>query len=319
MSIGVRFQGQMVVFGGVAIIGLFLTLGWLLMYAGVNRYRQRSLIADTPTSNVRSLAMGRVELEGTVEPVGETFPAPFSGEECVLYRYSIERYYEDNDGHDNWQPAESGVQMRAFYLNDGTGRVMVGPADANLDVRTNVYEVGEGEPDPPNVQQFLRNRHRRFEEHKTGGLATVGHATFDVEADGMRVGDATTIVEERPRRRYVEEILAVGEDVYVFGKAKERPGGAAVDNAANVIVENADDIPTFTISHRPEEEVLDQSWTLVASLVGFGLVFAAFGFVGMIAAAGPILGVVLTAVTLGVAYAGKDYVEKVRFGSPTTR
>jgi hypothetical protein len=60
------------------------------MDAGVNRYRQRSLIADTPTSKVRSLAMGRVELQGTVEPIGETFTAPFSNDECVLYRYSIE-------------------------------------------------------------------------------------------------------------------------------------------------------------------------------------------------------------------------------------
>lgn len=308
----------MVSFGGLAFIGLFLTLGWLFVYAGVNRYRQRSLVADTPTSKVRSLAMGRVELDGTVEPLGETFPAPFSGQECVLYRYSIEQYYEDDHGNDEWQPAESGVQMRAFYLNDGTGRVMVGPANANLDVRTNVYEVGAGEADPPAVREFLRNRHARFDEHRTGGLATVGHATFDVEADGMRVGDASQIIQDGRRRRYVEEVLPVGEEVYVFGKAKERPGMSAPDNAANVIVEDADDIPTFTISHRSEEEVLDYSLRLVASLVGFGLAFVVFAFVGLVATAGPVPGVVFTAVTLGIAYAGRDYVQKVRFGSPTS-
>jgi hypothetical protein len=308
----------MVSFVGLAIIGLFLTLGWLLAYAGVNRYRQRSLVADTPTSKVRSLAMGRVELEGTVEPLGETFPAPFSGQECVLYRYSIEQYYEDDHGNDEWQPAESGVQIRAFYLNDGTGRVMVGPANANLDVRTNVYEVGAGEADPPAVREFLRNRHARFDEHRTGGLAMVGHATFDVEADGMRVGDASQIIQDGHRRRYVEEVLLVGEEVYVFGKAKERPGMSAPDNAANVIVEDADDIPTFTISHRSEEEVLDYSLRLVASLVAFGLALVVFAFVGLVAMAGPVLGVVFTAVSLGVAYAGKDYVQKVRFGSPTS-
>lgn len=308
----------MVSFVGLAIIGLFLTLGWLLAYAGVNRYRQRSLVADTPTSKVRSLAMGRVELEGTVEPLGETFPAPFSGQECVLYRYSIEQYYEDDHGNDEWQPAESGVQIRAFYLNDGTGRVMVGPANANLDVRTNVYEVGAGEADPPAVREFLRKRHARFDEHRTGGLAMVGHATFDVEADGMRVGDASQIIQDGHRRRYVEEVLLVGEEVYVFGKAKERPGMSAPDNAANVIVEDADDIPTFTISHRSEEEVLDYSLRLVASLVAFGLALVVFAFVGLVAMAGPVLGVVFTAVSLGVAYAGKDYVQKVRFGSPTS-
>jgi hypothetical protein len=195
---------------------------------------------------------------------------------------------------------------------------MVGPENATLDVQTNVYEVADGERDPPNVEQFLQDRHRRFEEHKTGGLATVGHATFDVEADGMRVGDASPIIADGHYRRYVEGILPVGEPVYVFGKVKERPGAAAVENAATVIVEDADDIPTFTISHGSEDAVLDESTGLIVALIGFGITFAAFGFVGIVLATGPIVGVVVTAVSLGLAYAGKEYVERVRFGSPTS-
>jgi hypothetical protein len=304
--------------GAIGFIGLFLTMGWLLMYAGVNRYRQRNLMADTPTSTVRSLAMGRVELKGDVEPVGETFRAPFTDDDVVLYRYAIEKYYKDNDGHEHWQTAESGVEMRAFYLNDGTGRVLVDPEGASLDVRTNVYEVDEGEADPQAVQQFLDGRAARFDEHRTDGLAAMGQAQFDVVADGMRVGDATEIIEAGRRRRYVEEYLPVGEDVYVFGQASERPGASGQTNAENAVVGDGDDVPSFTISHRSEEEVVDRSLKLVASVVAFGVVFALFGFAALVLAAGPILGVVLTAATLGLAYLGKDYVSKVRFSSPAS-
>jgi len=298
----------------LGFIGIFLTIGWLLAYAGVVQYRQKTLIEDTPTSKIRSIALGRVEIQGRAEAVAEPFEAPFAGDACVLYHYRIERYSQSNDSS-NWVTVESGTEMRGFYVNDGTGRVLVNPDDADLDVVTNVYEVGASEADPQRVRAFLDEREARFDEHRTDGLATVGQAQFDVEADGMRVGDASPVIENRRRRRYVEAYVPVGADVYVFGKATERAGASTPDNAANVVVGDADDIPRFTVTTGTRDDAVATSAKRTWSLLAFGLVFVGFAFVALVVAAEPFVSVVVAAVTLGIAYAGRGIVDIVQFGS----
>lgn len=299
---------------GVAISGFVLLTGWFLLYTTVVWYRQRSLIADTPTSTVRSLALGRVELEGVAEPVDGPFETPFSATPAVLYWYSIDDYHENGDGHDEWVTVESGARMAPFYLNDGTGRVLVDPDDADFDVRETVVEVDEGEDDPEEVARFLDERADRFDAVGADGATPGGVATFGPEADGVRVGDASDLVAERRRRRYVEKFLPAGEEAYVFGKAMERESVPS-DSGPDVVVGNADDIPSFSISHRSEAAVLAEKTKSVRAFAAFGLVFAGMGFLGLLAAAGPLLGVVLAALSLGVAYALREVFDRAQFVS----
>ena len=63
------------ILGGLALFG-----------AGFRAWRRLRLIEDTPTSRVRSMALGRVELAGSA--VGKAdLEAPFTGTPCVYYRY----------------------------------------------------------------------------------------------------------------------------------------------------------------------------------------------------------------------------------------
>jgi hypothetical protein len=54
------------------IIGLFVFLiGIALFTLGLYFYKKKQLIADTPTSKIRSIAMGLVEIFGQVIPIKE--------------------------------------------------------------------------------------------------------------------------------------------------------------------------------------------------------------------------------------------------------
>lgn len=309
----------------LALSGGMLLVGWVMLYAGLIWYRQQQLIVDTPTSNVQSMAMGRVELNGEIEPAVEPFRAPFSGTDCVGYRYLIKTHHTDSDGRDKWSAQETGTEIVPFYVNDGTGRVLVNPDGANFDVQQNVFNYASGEAESDEIQQGLAERTERLEQHSS----SIGITQFSTEAHGFRQGDASDTIESKPRRRYVEELLPVGEEIYVFGKAKE-DSRAEVDpgtfdpheDAPERLMENAvvgpgDDLPLFTISHKSEDELVDENKTTILMILAFGLMFAGGGFLFLVAQWGAILGVIITAITLAITYASKDYVSQIQFGSPS--
>lgn len=99
----------------------------------VGLFRQLShlrLIADTPSSLIRSAAQGYVELQGVTRMMdGEPIIAPLSGRRCVWYRYSVE---EKSAEQGEWQTIERGVSDAIFHLDDGTGRCIVDPDGADV-------------------------------------------------------------------------------------------------------------------------------------------------------------------------------------------
>jgi len=99
-------------------------------YLWVNALSRSRLIADTPTSKLRSAAQGYVELEGYARMMpGEPIYAPLSGKPCVWYRYSVQQKGRDSDG---WYTVESGVSESIFHLVDETSLCVVDPDGAEI-------------------------------------------------------------------------------------------------------------------------------------------------------------------------------------------
>ena len=76
-------------------IGFALMLffgGLALFYSGLKKLQRDRLIANMPTSKIRSMAMGIVELYGAIQTYEETLTAPFSGKECVYCRVSVSEW-----------------------------------------------------------------------------------------------------------------------------------------------------------------------------------------------------------------------------------
>ena len=71
------------------ISGAVSLAGAGLMYYGFNRLQKYLLISDIPQSTIRGMAIGIVELHGTVK-AEKTMLTPFSHTPCVCYRYEIQ-------------------------------------------------------------------------------------------------------------------------------------------------------------------------------------------------------------------------------------
>lgn len=121
--------------------GLFMIAG-LFFWAGFKRLSLRRLIQNTPTSKVRSLSAGYIELAGVAERAS-LLVSPMSGVACVYFR--IERYVKQQTKNGTrWTLSSITTSAEApFYLRDETGRVLLDPHGADL-VPTHVQTLTEG-------------------------------------------------------------------------------------------------------------------------------------------------------------------------------
>lgn len=211
----------------------------LFIYGFVVNRRKR-LIESTPSSPVRSLAVGLVEVSGRAQPEGDLIRAPFSGLPCVLFSYEIEeRRGSGKDG--KWKTIAKGTSEQPFLVHDATGRVLVVPFGARLILSDN-----------------RTTRHNWF-----GSLpdqAIVGLSRLGISPDGC-LGRKTL--------RCSEACILPEETVYVLGVAHEKPGASgSTENSARLYIGSSRD-QEFIISDRSEKELLSRlRWQVFALLAG---------------------------------------------------
>lgn len=259
---------------------LFLFGGGLFaIYWGWTRYRRYTLIRDTPTANVRSMAVGRVELEGTARVAERSLEAPFTDDPCLFADWQIEEYrYDPDDKDHDWVTIASGTRAVPFFLEDDTGRVLVnadGDADFDLsgDHQRTITVGGTGSP-PPAVDDFIHTP--RDDTDLTGILGESVGGIAEAFTDDGRIGDSSN------RRRYTQNILPVDETVYVFGSAQPVPVEAVPDREAGanedlLAVETDDETGLFLISDRGEDRLKDHYSTMAPVAIVGGLVASAIG------------------------------------------
>jgi hypothetical protein len=150
----------------------FNHLGWtgiaslLGVYSGIYLFRRgfrmlqhKRLIQNTPFSKIRSASMGLVEVSGM--PKGpQTIRAGITGEPCYYYRA---RAWLQSDSADRggWEQAAGETVFVPFFIDDGTGRMLVYPQGARFDVHRNFREEYGGsffasrDLVPESVRNFL--------------------------------------------------------------------------------------------------------------------------------------------------------------------
>lgn len=242
----------------LAFSGLFFAVGLLVIYAGFDEWRKKRLIQDTPTEQVRSIAAGRTELNGTAKPTEGTVEQPFADGECLYADWEIEEYRHDDDGSD-WHTIDSGEVATPFALDDGTGAVHVAAStDATWEIseehRTRI-KVGDRESPPDEIRSFLDT-----------------HSEADVGDEGIVFGDT---------RRYTQEVLPPHEEVYVFGRAAEREG-ASGDNEGRLVMERDGGSDRFIISDMTESELTGALSKRAPLFILLGLAVSVGGLYGVL-------------------------------------
>lgn len=154
-----QFQGRMVLSSvGVAVLAATLALvgqgdTWLLrsvvkygvkagivpglvaagmLWAGFFFIKLKRKIENTPTSRIRSMAMGLVEIHGkTVRKYA--LVSPINQSSCVYYR--LRKYKKDRNNR--WTlTSDKDSRHVPFMVDDGTGQVLVDPSGATVRAKT---------------------------------------------------------------------------------------------------------------------------------------------------------------------------------------
>jgi len=210
-----------------SLIGLFF--GILFFIKGWKWFRMKKLIEDIPTSKIRSIAMGLVEIYGEVVPWKNLLKSPFTNNNCVYYKCLIQEQRKRGK-HYEWVTVMKEEKSTYFLLKDETASVLVDPRGAEIDIPLDFeFRSGLGIDPPPQVKKFLNSKGISFE----------------------------TFFGINKQMRYKEYFIAPGDKLYILGTAGDNPffeEGMAKKNVEDIMIQKGNNI--YYISDKSERRVL---------------------------------------------------------------
>lgn len=219
-----------------SIIGFFA--GIYTFFKGFKTLKKKRLIENTPTSKIRSLAMGLVEIYGQTLPYENklifdqsTFKSPFTKTDCLYYRYTIEEYRKSKN-NSSWVTIKQDSNCLPFLLDDQTGEVMIDIRNANIKITPfKIFHSNTGQEPPDSILDFLR----------TNGLSHEGFLGFS------------------KKMRYTEYIIKPYDKIYILGTACDNPyikDSTGLKNETDIIINKGKSKHPFIVSDKTEKDFL---------------------------------------------------------------
>ena len=183
-----------VVVGAIAVVAAIVLGGYFQRGA-----RLRRALRGAPRSAIAEVAEGAVvRVHGTVT-AGATIIAPLTGRSCVFYEAVVEERVS-NGKSSSWRQRVREVRGVPFVIDDGTGRTLVDPTNAEVDVHLDATLRSGFLDDPtPTEQAFLQR-------HAQAGQGWVFNKQL----------------------RYREGVIEVGERIAAMGRPVREPDPDAV-------------------------------------------------------------------------------------------
>ena len=228
MALTVRYSTEALLY---PIIGFFG--GLFLVFKGFSWLKRKRIIEDIPTSKVRSIAMGLVEVNGKAHPATKTVvTSPLTGKRCAHYLYKVEKYVQSGkSGH--WRTIKRGESTEPFFVQDETGKVLVDPTNAEAHVPMSYHSESRWGKDPePAIRKFLEKENIRFEGALFGANYTM---------------------------RFREWVIGLNDEVYVMGEAADNPyveEATAAKGVEDVMIKKGKD-KILIISNKKEKQILN--------------------------------------------------------------
>ncbi len=171
-----------------------------MIFVGYKFLSQKRRIANTPTSKIRSLALGLVEINGIALPAPKEDSgknkeisniSPLTKKECVYCNCLIQEY-RNNGKSGKWVTVYSTEYRPDFIVKDDTGKVLVCPDGASFNAIQTFEEQSRFRKDPSKaVMDFLNEKNIKFENF------------FGLNKN----------------MKYTEEAIFTGDNIYVIGEA----------------------------------------------------------------------------------------------------
>ncbi len=170
----------------VLLLLILIPLSIDMLVRGMELAGKHLQIEHTPTSNCGSVSPGRIELQAEVV-AEEALDSPLTDRQVVYYDATVEEWVEDSsDGTRSWETIGDKQDEIAFYVHDDSGRVRIDPRGAEFHPSTAVDST-----------------------------VRPGHSLWDR-------GPASSPANSAGKRRFHEEQIAVGDEVYILGTVSDR-------------------------------------------------------------------------------------------------
>ncbi|KYK23797.1 hypothetical protein AYK24_00765 [Thermoplasmatales archaeon SG8-52-4] len=217
----------------IVLFIIILIIGIFFLIFGLISFKEKRLIENIPTSNIRSIAMGLVEIFGRVVPIEyNILKSPFSDKDCVYYKYRVEEL-RSSGKNTHWVTVDKGERHSLFNLEDETGSVLINPKGAKIDIPIdNKYNSSLGTDPPEAAKRFLASRNIRWE--------------------GFIFGINKTM-------RYSEYFIAPGDNLYIIGTADDNPyvkEASAEKGVEDIMIKKGKFEKFYYISDKQEDAVL---------------------------------------------------------------
>jgi len=236
-------------------IGVLLVLIGLVVFTiGFVWFRKKRLIENIPTSKIRSIAIGLVEIFGQVIPIKERiFKSPFTNKECVYYRFTIEEY-RSSGKNSQWVTIKNGEQRDLFYLKDETGMVLIDPTGATIEARRDFeYQSSLGKDPTEQVIRFLT-------------LNNLAHEGF--------FGLNKTM-------RYRETIIIPDDSLYIMGTAGENSFNKEMtaNHVDSIMIQKGKYEKQYYITDKSENQILKNLTILTYGMWVVGIALCIVGVI----------------------------------------
>jgi hypothetical protein len=219
--------------------------GLFAFFWGLRCYQRRRLLQNTPRSKVEAVALGPAELSGRAVP-HESMTSPIEQLPCVYWRYKVEEWRQRGK-NSSWVTIDHGESRVPFYLEDETGKIMVVPDGATIDVPKNLQVEASNSP----LRSELPACVFAFAEQK------------GIELDGVFT----------PKKRFTEWMIAAHATVFVFGPviAVEGEHFSEAKSGSRIVCQDGS-CPLFLIANTSAQTVeAEFAWKAAAGVIGGGL------------------------------------------------
>lgn len=251
--------------------------GLLLILFAFHSLKQKRKIENTPTSKIRSLAMGLVEIKGIANDAGKeslkiadnsddkslavasffsrinkatSNISPFTKKKCVYYSVNIEELRSTGKSS-TWVQVYLSVYIKPFYVQDDTGKILIDPKDATFEPsQTFTEQSGFGKDPSKSVMDYLKDNNIKFE------------GFF-----GMN-----------KKMRFTEKAIFEGDEVYVMGEAMPSGKMSSVSHE-NIVIGKKRRNGFYYISSNSEKTIIKKLNTSLAVFFILGGILFILGII----------------------------------------
>lgn len=226
-------------------VGLFANGFW--------NYRKLRIIEDTPRISIRSIPMGLVHVHGKVTG-SFLLTSPVTRTPCYYYRVRLERW-EEQGKHRGWHIVHTETDQRTFYVDDGTGKVLVNPHSAEYDLPSIYWaEIGPKARGGPYIDPSLGLAAGPPEQELRAYAAKANRPLFvgnqqsvaKLEAKYAKAMEGESPLTGRGSFRITEHCLVAEHEYDLIGTCAQNPQPQD-DQDRNLIFKGQNE-PTFLIS-----------------------------------------------------------------------